>query len=148
MGLVAKEGVVGVFGVLFNTADSEDSALALLDEGSAEEIEASLSPVANAFDTASGGYGALAAFSFLLFNLLCAPCFAAMGAIKREMNSARWTWFALGYQTAYAFAVSLIVFRIGVLLSGGGFTVWTVLALLLLGGMIFQLTRKNKHIIA
>ncbi len=148
MGLVAKEGVVGVFGVLFNTADSEDDALALLEEGSPEEIEASLSPVANAFNETSGGYGALGAFSFLLFNLLCAPCFAAMGAIKREMNSARWTWFALGYQTLYAFAISLIVFRIGVLIAGGGFTLWTAVAFLLLGGMIFQLARKNKHIIA
>ncbi len=148
MGLVAKEGVVGVFGVLFNTADSEDDALALLEEGSAEEIEASLSPVANAFNETSGGYGALGAFSFLLFNLLCAPCFAAMGAIKREMNSARWTWFALGYQTLYAFSISLIVFRIGVLIAGGGFTLWTAVAFLLLGAMIFQLARKNKHIIA
>ncbi|MBE0600299.1 MAG: ferrous iron transport protein B, partial [Firmicutes bacterium] len=148
MGLVAKEGVVSVFGVLFNTADDEDAALALLEEGSADEIEASLSPVAAAFNEISGGYGALAAFSFLLFNLLCAPCFAAIGAIRREMNSAKWTWFALSYQTLYAFAVSLIVFRIGVLLSGGGFTLWTAAAFLLLGGMIFQLARKNKHIIA
>ena len=87
MGLVAKEEVVGVFGVLYGTAADEDSAFALLDEGSDEEIETSLSPVSQAFDTMSGGYGGLAAFSFLLFNLLCAPCFAAIGAIRREMNS-------------------------------------------------------------
>ncbi|MFH1513689.1 MAG: ferrous iron transport protein B [Bacillota bacterium] len=146
MGLVAKEEVVGVFGVLYGTAADEESAFALLEEGSDTEIETSLSPVAQAFDTAGGGYGGLAAFSFLLFNLLCAPCFAAIGAIRREMNSAKWTWFAIGYQTLFAYSVALIVFRLGVLFSGGGFTLATAAALLLLTGMIFQLTRRNKRI--
>ena len=146
MGLVAKEEVVGVFGVLFATAEDEDAAFELLEEGSDEEIEASLSPVAQAFDNISGGYGGLAAFSFLLFNLLCAPCFAAIGAIRREMNSAKWTWFAILYQTLFAFTVSLIVFRLGVLVSGGGFSASTAAAFVLLGIILFQLARKNRYI--
>ncbi len=146
MGLVAKEEVVGVFGVLFGATEDEDQAFELLDEGSAEEIETTLHPIAQAFNDVSGGYGGLAAFSFLLFNLLCAPCFAAIGAIRREMNSAKWTWFAIGYQTLFAYTVALIVFRLGVLFSGGGFGLATVAALILLGGMIYQLTRKNTRI--
>ena len=146
MGLVAKEEVVGVFGVLFNATEDEDSAFALLEEGTDEEIETTLHPILQAFDETSGGYGGLAAFSFLLFNLLCAPCFAAIGAIRREMNSARWTWFAVGYQTLFAYTVSLIVFRLGVLFLGGGFSIATIAALILLAGILYQLTRKNKYI--
>ncbi len=146
MGLVAKEEVVGVFGVLFATAQDEDAAFALLEEGSDEEIETTLHPLAQAFDESSGGYGSLAAFSFLLFNLLCAPCFAAIGAIRREMNSAKWTWFAIGYQTLFAYTVALIVFRLGVLLAGGGFTLATAAAILLLIGIIYLLTRKNTRV--
>ncbi|MBN1776724.1 MAG: ferrous iron transport protein B [Clostridiales bacterium] len=148
MGLVAKEEVVGVFGVLFGAAEDEDSAFALLEEGGDAQIVTSLSPIAQAFDNVSGGYGGLAAFCFLLFNLLCAPCFAAIGAIKREMNSARWTWFAIAYQTLFAYTVALIVFRLGVLLSGGGFSAATAAALILLAFIIRQLTRKNYHIVA
>ena len=148
MGLVAKEEVVGVFGVLFNATADEDSAFALLDEGSDEEIETTLSPVALAFQKTSGGYGGLAAFSFLLFSLLCAPCFAAIGAIRREMNSAKWTWFAIGYQTLFAYTVALIVFRLGVLFAGGGFSVATAVALVLLAGIIYQLSRKNKYVLS
>ncbi|HPF86969.1 MAG TPA: ferrous iron transport protein B [Candidatus Limiplasma sp.] len=143
MGLVAKEEVVGVFGVLFGATEDEDQAFELLDEGTDEEIETTLHPIAQAFNDVSGGYGGLAAFSFLLFNLLCAPCFAAIGAIKREMNSAKWTWFAIGYQTLFAYTVALIVYRLGLLLSGGGFSLATVVAILLLAGLIFQLARKN-----
>ena len=146
MGLVAKEEVVGVFGVLFGATEDGDQAFALLEEGSDEEIETTLHPIAQAFSDVSGGYPGLAAFSFLLFNLLCAPCFAAIGAIRREMNSAKWTWFAIGYQTFFAYAVALIVFRLGVLISGGGFSLATAVALVLLAGMIYQLTRKNKYI--
>ena len=146
MGLVAKEEVVGVFGVLFNATEDEDSAFALLDEGSDEEIETTLHPIAQAFRDISGGYGGLAAFSFLLFNLLCAPCFAAIGAIRREMNSAKWTWFAIGYQTLFAYTVALIFFRIAVLFSGGGFTLATAVAVVLLAAIIYQLTRKNTRI--
>ena len=146
MGLVAKEEVVGVFGVLFGATEDEDTAFELLEEGSDEEIATTFSPISQAFNNVSGGYGGLAAFSFLLFNLLCAPCFAAIGAIKREMNSAKWTWFAIGYQTLFAYTIALIFFRIGVLFAGGGFTIATAAAILLLGGIIYQLTRKNKYI--
>ncbi len=146
MGLVAKEEVVGVFGVLFGTAADADEAFALLDEGSDEEIETTLHPLVQAFDDSSGGYGGLAAFSFLLFNLLCAPCFAAIGAIRREMNSAKWTWFAIGYQTLFAYTVALIVFQLGMLFMGGGFTAFTAAAILLLAGIVYLLTRKNKRL--
>jgi len=146
MGLVAKEEVVGVFGVLFGATEDEDAAFELLDEGTDEEIETTLSPIAQAFRDISGGYGGLAAFSFLLFNLLCAPCFAAIGAIKREMNSAKWTWFAIGYQTLFAYTVALIVYRLGLLFIGGGFSFATVIAIILLAGIIYQLARKNKRI--
>ena len=148
MGLVAKEEVVGVFGVLFGATEDEDSAFELLDEGTDEEIETTLHPIAQAFDTVSGGYGGLAAFSFLLFNLLCAPCFAAIGAIRREMNSAKWTWFAIGYQTLFAYTVALIVYRFGVLIAGGGFSLVTGVALVLLAGIVYQLTRKNKYVLS
>ena len=122
MGLVAKEEVVGVFGVLYGVTDDEgeDAAAALLGEGSDEEIEQGLSPIAAAFNGSSNGHGQLAAFAFLLFNLLCAPCFAAMGAIKREMNSVKWTWFAIGYQCGFAYVVAFVVYQLGLLFSGAG----------------------------
>ena len=109
MGLVAKEEVVGVFGVL----DFE-------------------------------GLTRLAGYSFLLFNLLCAPCFAAIGAIKREMNSAKWTWFAIGYQCAFAYFVALCVYQIGMLITGT-FSVWAVVAILLLIGFGYLLFRPYKE---
>ncbi len=89
---------------------------------------------------------AVAAYSFLVFNLLCAPCFAAMGAIKREMNNAKWFWFAIGYQTLLAYAVSLCVFQFGSLLTGGGFTIGTVAAILILAGFMYLLLRPYKEI--
>jgi len=146
MGLVAKEEVVGVFGVLFGATEDEDQAFDLLDEGSDEEIETTLHPIAQAFNDISGGFGGLSAFSFLLFNLLCAPCFAAIGAIKREMNSAKWTWFAIGYQTLFAYTIALIVYRFGLLFAGGGFTLATVAAIILLVCLIYLLTRKNRQL--
>lgn len=129
MGLVAKEEVVGVFGVLYGTDPEGDD----------------LSPVAQAFDEMSGGYGALAAFAFLLFNLLCAPCFAAIGAIRREMNNAGWTWFAIGYQTAFAYSTALIVFQLGRLFAGGGFNIGTAVAVVMLAAAVYMLVRKNKY---
>ncbi|MEA5146150.1 MAG: nucleoside recognition domain-containing protein, partial [Candidatus Limiplasma sp.] len=90
-------------------------------------------------------FGALAAFSFLVFNLLCAPCFAAIGAIKREMNNTKWTLFAISYQTLFAYAVALIVYQLGHVLMGGGFGAGTVAALLLLAGFVFLLARKNPY---
>ncbi|HPE39020.1 MAG TPA: nucleoside recognition domain-containing protein, partial [Bacillota bacterium] len=91
-----------------------------------------------------GGSG-LAAYSFLIFNLLCAPCFAAMGAIKREMNNAKWTWAAIGYMCGFAYAISLIVYQLGMLFSGAGFTVWTAVAIVVLAFLVYMLFRKNKY---
>ena len=129
LGLVAKEEVVAVFGVLYDDAETPDGQ----------------DPVAHGFHEMSGGYGQLAAFAFMMFNLLCAPCFAAIGAIKREMNSARWTWFALAYQCGLAYVASLIVFQLGRFLSGGSFTLATGGALIALLGVICMLFRKNPN---
>ncbi len=147
MGLVAKEEVVGVFGVLYGVVDETggDAAAGLLEEGSTDEIETGLSPIAAAFDASGNGHGALAAFSFLIFNLLCAPCFAAMGAIRREMNSARWTLFAIAYQCLFAYAAALIAFQGGLLFAGGGFTLGTAAAALTLGAILYLLLRRNPY---
>ncbi len=123
-GLVAKENVVATFGVLFGLGEvGEDSATLL-------------SQIALLFP-----YGA-AALSFLLFNMLCAPCFAAIGAIRREMASAKWTWFAIGYQTALAYSIAFLVNQIGGLLTGGlTFGVSSIIAFILLALLIFLLVR-------
>ncbi|MEG0691728.1 MAG: ferrous iron transport protein B [Oscillospiraceae bacterium] len=131
MGLVAKEEVVGVFGVLYGVSGD---ALAMVEEGAFE----GLGGIASHFTSQS-------AFSFLVFNLLCAPCFAAMGAIKREMNSAKWTWFAIGYLCLFAYSISIIVYQVGNLLTGGGFSVATGVAFLLLAVLIYLIIRKNKY---
>ncbi|MDO5425062.1 MAG: ferrous iron transport protein B [Eubacteriales bacterium] len=126
-GLVAKENVVGTFGVLYGFAEvAEDGA----------EIWGELSA---AFTTVS-------AYSFLVFNLLCAPCFAAMGAIKREMNNTKWFWFAIGYQCLLAYVVALCVYQIGGLFTSvTGFGIWTVVAILLVIGFIYLLVRPYKE---
>lgn len=129
MGLVAKEEVVGVFGVLYGVSGD---ALEMVEEGAFE----GLSAIAMHFT-------ALSAFSFLLFNLLCAPCFAAMGAIRREMNSGKWTLAAIGYLTVFAYAISLIVYQLGLVLTGGGFTVLTAAAILTAALLIWLLFRKS-----
>jgi len=131
MGLVAKEEVVGVFGVLYGVTGD---ALQMVEEGMLE----GLSPIAAHFTT-------LSAFSFLLFNLLCAPCFAAIGAIKREMNSAKWTWYAIGYLCVFAYAIALIVYQFGLLFSGGGFTVATAVAVIIAAALLWLLLRKNPY---
>ena len=124
-GLIAKENVVSTFGVLYGFAEvAEDGA----------EIWSLL----------AGDFTALTAYSFMIFNLLCAPCFAAMGAIKREMNNAKWTWIAIGYMCGFAYVVAMIVYQLGMLVSGH-FGVGTVVALLLLAGLIYLLLRKNKY---
>ena len=121
-GLIAKENVVGTFGVLFGIAEvSEDGA----------EVWTKL----------AAHYTPLAAYSFLLFNLLCAPCFAAMGAIRREMNSTKWTCFAIGWQTFYAYAVALIVYQLGSFLQSGEFTALTAIAAGLLAAGLWALFR-------
>lgn len=125
-GLIAKENVVGTFGVLYGFGEvAEDGA----------EIWGSL----------AASYTAIAAYSFLVFNLLCAPCFAAIGAIKREMNSAKWTWFAIGYQTVFAYTAALAIYQIGNLFTGGEFGVWTVTALLIISAFIYLLFRPGKE---
>lgn len=132
MGLLAKEEVVGVFGVLYGVSTD---AVTLVEEGAVE----SLSPIATSFTPLSG-------FSFLLFNLLCAPCFAAIGAIKREMNSPKWTWYAIGYLTAFAYAISLIVYQLGMCLGGNGFSLGTMVGILILTGMLYMIFRRNKYL--
>lgn len=121
-GLVAKENVVGTFGILFGFAEvAEDGA--------------------EVWGTLSGTMTAVAAYSFLTFNLLCAPCFAAMGAIKREMNNAKWFWFAIGYQCLLAYVVSLCVYQLGTLFTTGAFGIGTVAAVLLVIGFVYLLFR-------
>ena len=149
MGLVAKEEVVSTFGVLNGVTDEagEDAAMGIVEDGgmSADEMAEALSPIAQSFDESSNGHGQLAAFSFLLFNLLCAPCFAAMGAIKREMNNAKWTLFAIGYQCVLAYGVSLVVYQLGLLFSGAGFGVATAVAILLVALLAYLVLRKNRY---
>lgn len=136
MGLVAKEEVVGVFCVLSSIGDA-DLAFELVDAADS----AGLSPIATQFFGGSG----LAAYSFMIFNLLCVPCFAACGAIRREMNNPKWSWAAIGYLCVFAYVVSLIVFQLGLLFSGAGFTIGTAVAILLLAGLMYMLFRKNPY---
>ncbi len=115
MGLVAKEEVVGVFGVL---------------SGSSGDLWE--------------GVGSLSAYSFLIFNLLCAPCFAAMGAIKREMNSARWTMFAILYQTLFAYIISFTAYQICLAATSDVFTIEAALAFVIILAIIYMLFRSKK----
>lgn len=143
MGLVAKEEVVSVLGVLYGADDAAD---VVDDEDMTEEEKAeALSPIATAFNESSNGHGRLAAYAFMIFNLLCAPCFAAIGAMKREFNNAKWTLAAVGYQCAFAYVVALIVYQLGLLFSGAGFTVATAIAILLLAGLVYLVVRKNPY---
>ena len=119
-GLVAKENIVGTLGILYGGGDT--------------------SVYANLAQAFTG----LAGYSFLVFNLLCAPCFAAIGAIKREMNNAKWTWAAIGYQCGFAYVIALMVNNIGLLFQGV-FSFWTVVAIALLACMIYLLVRKNPY---
>lgn len=135
LGLVAKEEVVGTFGTLSSMADADWAFEAV------EAMYSSLSVIGTEFFNGSK----LAGFSFMIFNLLCAPCFAAMGAIKREMNNGKWTWAAIGWMCGFAYVISLIVYQLGMLFTGGGFTVWTVVAIILLVALVYLLVRKNKY---
>ena len=138
-GLIAKENVVGTFGVLYNY-DDQDGEEELEENG--DQIWEN---VATDFDRVSGGHGRLAAFAFMLFNLLCAPCFAAMGAIKREMNNRKWTIFAISYMCVFAYVVSLIVFQVGRVFTGGVNAVGLIVALVLLAAMLWQLFKPFKE---
>ncbi len=157
-GLVAKEEVVSTFGVLYNfdakaeQAVDEETGELLFDEDG-EPIMDELGDngdqiwdnVAADFRAISGGHGMLAAFAFMLFNLLCAPCFAAMGAIKREMNNAKWTWFAIGYMCVFAYVIALIVYQLGLLFTGGVQIVGLIVAALLLAFLLYMLFRPYKE---
>ena len=119
-GLVAKENIVGTLGILYGGGD------------------------ASVYSNLAQAFTGLAGYSFLVFNLLCAPCFAAIGAIKREMNNAKWTWAAIGYQCGFAYVISLMIYNIGLLFQGT-FSFWTVVAIALLACMIYLLVRKNPY---
>ena len=110
LGLLAKEEIVGVFGVLYSN-------------------------LSDAFTAAEG-------YSFLIFNLLCAPCVAAMGAIRREMNSSKWTVFAIGYQCFFAYCVSLVIYRLTLLITQGEFNIFTVAAFAVIALLAFMLAKK------
>ena len=120
-GLVAKENIVGTMGILYGGGDNS--------------VYANL---AQAFTSFSG-------YSFLVFNLLCAPCFAAIGAIKREMNNAKWTWFAIGYQCVFAYAVALMVYQFGMLFTGNADIIGSIAAVIILGFILYMLFRPYKE---
>lgn len=120
-GLVAKENIVGTLGILYGAGDG------------------------TVYQELALKFTEISGFSFLVFNLLCAPCFAAMGAIKREMNSRKWFWIAIGYQCGFAYIVSFAIYRIGILFSSGQFTGWTVAALLVPVAFVYLLVRKAKN---
>ena len=125
MGLVAKENVVGTLGIFYGFAEvAEDGA----------EIWGSL----------AASFTAVSAFSFLVFNLLCAPCFAAMGAIKREMNNRKWFWFAIAYQCGFAYIAALCIYQFGTLFTTGVFGIGTVAAIVLTALFLWMLFRKQK----
>ena len=133
-GLIAKENVVSTFGVLYHFAGE------LAENG--DEIWVNFG---KDLASLSGGHAALAGYSYLIFNLLCAPCFAAIGAIKREMNNAKWTWFAIGYQCGFAYIISLIVYQIGLVFAGDINVIGFIAALICLAGILYMLFRKNKY---
>ena len=119
--------MVGTFGILYGFAEVAEDG---------EEI----------WGTLAGSFTAVSAYSFLVFNLLCAPCFAAMGAIKREMNNARWTLGAIGYMCGFAYVVSLIVYQLGGLITGEvSFGIGTIAAAAALVGLVYLLVRRNKY---
>ncbi|MBR2685534.1 MAG: ferrous iron transporter B [Erysipelotrichaceae bacterium] len=120
-GLIAKENIVGTMGILYR--------------GEADTVYRALS---NAFTTYSG-------YSFLAFNLLCAPCFAAIGAIKREMNNAKWTWFAIAYQCLVAYVVAFVVYQLGAMFAGSGNIIGTILAVAAIAGVVYFLVRKDPY---
>ena len=126
-GLIAKENVVGTFGILYGFAEvAKDGA--------------------QMWGKLQGSFTQLSAYSLLIFNLLCAPCFAAIGAVRNEMNSGKWTLFSVGYQTVFAYTTALIVYQLSSFFTGGAFGFGTVVALLLLIGILYLLFRKPAEI--
>ena len=126
-GLIAKENVVATFGMLYGFAEVAEDGV---------EVWGNLASVMTP----------VAAYGFLVFNLLCAPCFAAMGAIKREMNNTKWFLFAIGYQCGLAYLVALMIYQFGTFLTGGGFGIGTVVAVVVLAGMLYMLFRPEKKV--
>jgi ferrous iron transport protein B len=120
-GLVAKENIVGTMGILYGGGDG------------------------SVYSAIGAAFTGITGMSFLIFNLLCAPCFAAMGAIKREMNNTKWFWFAIGYQCGLAYVVSLCIYQIGTLITTGTFGIGTVVAFLLVIGFLYLLFRPYKE---
>ena len=126
-GLIAKENVVSTFGILFQIGEE------VAEDDSALQAAVALH------------YSGISAYSFMVFNLLCAPCFAAMGAIKREMNNTKWTLGAIGYMCGFAYLVSLMIYQFGKLFTGGGFGIGTLAAVLDLAFLVYMLFRKNRY---
>ncbi len=120
-GLVAKENIVGTLGVLYGGGDG------------------------SVYDAMAAAFTGVTAYSFLVFNLLCAPCFAAIGAIKREMNNRKWTWFAIGYQCGFAYVIALMINQFGGLFTGNANVLGVIVAVILLAGLIYMLVRPYKE---
>ena len=120
-GLIAKENIVGTLGILYGGGDG------------------------TVYQNLAHAFTGLTAYSFLVFNLLCAPCFAAIGAIKREMNNAKWTWFAIGYQCGFAYAIALMVYQFGLLFTGNMSVIGLIFALILLVGMVYMLFKPYQE---
>lgn len=120
-GLVAKENIVGTMGILYGGGES------------------------TVYQALAGAFTGIAGYSFLVFNLLCAPCFAAIGAIRREMNSAKWTWFAVGYQCVFAYAIALMINQFGLLFTGNVNVIGLIFAVLILAFMLYMLFRPYKE---
>ena len=120
-GLVAKENIVGTLGILYGGGDG------------------------SVYDAMASAFTGITGYSFLVFNLLCAPCFAAIGAIKREMNNAKWTWFAIGYQCGFAYVIGLMINQFGNLFAGSANILGVIVAVILLAGLIYMLVRPYKE---
>ena len=119
-GIVAKENIVGTMGILYGASG-------------------------NAYSALGAAFTGISAYSFLVFNLLCAPCFAAIGAIRREMNNAKWTWFAIGYQCLFAYAVSLMIYQFGSAFTGNLSVIGLIFAVAVLGFMLYMLFKPYKE---
>ena len=120
-GLVAKENIVGTLGILYGGGE------------------------ATVYQNIAAAFTSVSGYAFLAFNLLCAPCFAAIGAIKREMNSAKWTWFAIGYQCAFAYVIALMIYQFGSIFTGNVNIIGLIFAAALLGIMIYMIARPHKE---
>ena len=120
-GLVAKENIVGTLGILYGGGDG------------------------TVYQNIGAAFTGISGFSFLVFNLLCAPCFAAIGAIKREMNNAKWTWFAIGYQCGFAYVIALMVNQFGALFTGNGNVLGVIVGVVLLAFIVYMLVKPYKE---